>query len=397
MDLNSISSNLLLVGLILIGLCCLYLLYSNFSKVREIEDLKRRVEDLKKIFINQQNHNDETFSKINTILFQTLGQTPISTTSPHPAVPSDRLTVDNKALATPESVNNEIAKDIMLDVKAAGTTKTVNIDEANAVDNGIINKLIINKEGYEQGQEQGQSAGGIERVSNTKEINIDLHDLDDLDDAEIQDNENCEEIDIDNMVAIDGNAREHDIDIQNYKNKEDGKTSPEVTKDNIFNLDVINNINAEIFDDLEDTLSIATEPIGDSNDVINTNANFNIDDINDIDDLDIDIPNDTIATEEIEPSEIDTTDLDEILNGNQTKKTNLANTKTEKELVTRNEIGTENIKKIELETHMGSDVTALNNMSVKQLKDLAKSHKLKTTGTKQELIDIILASGIIIQ
>ena len=57
-DLQDISSNLLLVGFALIGICCLYLLYSNFSKIREINELKKNVEDLKNIFFNQQKHND---------------------------------------------------------------------------------------------------------------------------------------------------------------------------------------------------------------------------------------------------------------------------------------------------------------------------------------------------
>ena len=41
-DLQNISSNLLLVGFVLISICCLYLLYSNFSKIRDINDLKRK-------------------------------------------------------------------------------------------------------------------------------------------------------------------------------------------------------------------------------------------------------------------------------------------------------------------------------------------------------------------
>ena len=64
-DLQSISSNLLLISFVLISLCCLYLLYSNFSKNREINELKRNVEDLKTIFFNQQKHNDETYNHIN--------------------------------------------------------------------------------------------------------------------------------------------------------------------------------------------------------------------------------------------------------------------------------------------------------------------------------------------
>ena len=64
MDLNSLSNNLLLIGFALVSICCLYLLWSNFSKVREIDDLKRKMEDLKTIFFNQQQHNDETFTKM---------------------------------------------------------------------------------------------------------------------------------------------------------------------------------------------------------------------------------------------------------------------------------------------------------------------------------------------
>ena len=70
MDLQSLSSNLLLVGFALVSICCLYLLYSNFTKVREIEDLKHKVEDLKNIFFNQQKHNDETYSNIMNILVE---------------------------------------------------------------------------------------------------------------------------------------------------------------------------------------------------------------------------------------------------------------------------------------------------------------------------------------
>ena len=53
MDLNSISNNLLLIGFALVSVCCLYLLWSNFTKIREIEELKRKLEDLKNIFFNK--------------------------------------------------------------------------------------------------------------------------------------------------------------------------------------------------------------------------------------------------------------------------------------------------------------------------------------------------------
>ena len=63
-DLQNISSNLLLISFVLISLCCLYLLYSNFVKIKEIKELKTNVEDLKTIFFNQQKHNEETYNNI---------------------------------------------------------------------------------------------------------------------------------------------------------------------------------------------------------------------------------------------------------------------------------------------------------------------------------------------
>ena len=70
-DLQNISSNLLLISFVLISLCCLYLLYSNFIKIKEIKELKTNVEDLKTIFFNQQRHNEETYNKIIQIINNT--------------------------------------------------------------------------------------------------------------------------------------------------------------------------------------------------------------------------------------------------------------------------------------------------------------------------------------
>ena len=61
--MQELSSNLLLVGFVLISICCLYLLYSNFTKVREINELKYKVEDLKNIFFNQQKHKNTKTQK----------------------------------------------------------------------------------------------------------------------------------------------------------------------------------------------------------------------------------------------------------------------------------------------------------------------------------------------
>ena len=408
-NLNSFSSNLMLVALVLVGLCCLYLLYSNFTKVREIEELKCRVEDLKKIFMNQQIHNDETFSKINTVLFQTLtnGQ---SNEQPQIATLDSKL--DNSSYVVEKldklEVNDEIAREISVELNRSvlSPTKIINIDIEN-VDNleGNIKtqNIIINKEGYISNKISNvANASNIANASNvanasnisekitTNDKHIDLHDLDNLDDAEADPNldtdmnmdeldldDNCEELDTDKLVS----RESHILDNNNNDNNE------RITKDNLFNIDAVNITNSDIFDDLEDTLSIATAPIDETNDIINHNSNFNLDDIQDIDDIDILEPID-ITTIQPNATNVEDIDLSKLLNGNsnQTKKST-SNQENNTLLTNTSVLGNANLKTIEID----APKTDYNNMSVKQLKDVAKSHSLKTTGTKQELVQILLA------
>lgn len=394
-NLNSFSSNLMLIALVLVGLCCLYLLYSNFTKVREIDELKRRVEDLKKIFLNQQIHNDETFSKINTVLFQTLtsgqsgGVSPIS------------ITGENLEL---QDINTEIAREVSEELKqnivSPQITKTINLNTEtgnNLEGNSGTKNIIINKEGHSSENKSSllENASGVNNIDENKEINIDLHDLDNLDDVndatpsinsdmnmdELDLDENCEEIDADKLVSSKSNSRN------------DNNDELQITKDDLFNIDAINITNTEVFDDLEDTLSIATAPIDETNNIINHNSNFNLDDIQDIQDID-DI--DYLETVDIKSIQLNSTtdniDLSELLNGNtnQTKKSDSNQTDKNKNDNIDNIDNTDNndnIKTIDID----APKTDYNSMSAKQLKDIAKSHGLKTTGTKQELVQILLA------
>jgi len=395
-NLNNFSSNLMLIALVLVGLCCLYLLYSNFTKVREIEELKRRVEDLKKIFLNQQIHNDETFSKINTVLFQALapGQmngTPTSTSATNETNGANSYTSMNNL-----DINNEIAKEVSDELNnniisssnTANITKTINLNTDNTdnlENNGLTNNIIINKEGHTIDNVLQPLEIPITAERNTnKEINIDLHDLDNLDDVndadpsgdsdmnmdELDLDENCEEIDTDKLVS---SKSERHVD----------EDEIEITKNNLFNLDTINITNAEVFDDLEDTLSIATAPIDETNDVINHNSNFNLDDIQDIDDIDNldNLEPVNIKSVKLDSTKADDVDLSELLNGNTNKEI-----KENKDTKENNE-NNENIKTIDIDTPK----TDYNSMSVKQLKDIAKSLGLKATGNKQELVQILLA------
>jgi len=70
-------------------------------------------------------------------------------------------------------------------------------------------------------------------------------------------------------------------------------------------------------------------------------------------------------------------DLNELLNGNSNSNSNSGDN------IKPNENSDSDIKKIDIESESKLNI---NNMSIKQLKDLAKTYKLKTTGTKSELI-----------
>ena len=402
-NLNSFCSNLILIALVLVGLCCLYLLYSYFKKVRLIEELNRRVEDLKKIFMNQQLHNEETFSKIKTVLYEKLiensqnaSATPDSNSSNSASSGAGNSACGGERL----DVNNEIAKEVSSELtEQVSPTKTINLDiiDADTLESANrTNNIIINKEGH-----ISDSVSTLLKKTNTvetntkenKEINIDLHDLDNLDDANDSDpnldgdmnmdelnlDENCEEIDADAMSS--SNVRGGNLN-------RSGQDEP-ITKDNLFNLDEVAITNAEIFDDLEDTLSIATAPIDETNDIINHNSNFNLDDIQDIQDIqDIDDIQD-IKTVALDTSKADDIDLSELLNGNAINQIKKSDSEHRGEVHSSINTDTqkENVKTIDID----APKSEYNNMSVKQLKDIAKSLGLKTTGTKQELIQLILA------
>jgi hypothetical protein len=435
MDLNNLSSNILLIGLVLISLCCLYLLYSNFSKVREIEELKRRVEDLKKIFLNQQAHNEETFSNIKTVITALPGLNQQPNANANTNIKVGSISNTDARNHDFQNINNSIANEVVTEI--AETVKTVNLASVNNNSNILDSyDLRVNKEGYQNGNNTSteknthQVTSNVESVIEEKEINLDLEDLDNLNEYQIDDNlsindldDNCEEIDVEMHTSCKINNSDSSITSDSIKLAElIDKCEIQITKDNLFIIEPIISNNNEIFDDIEDNLSIATEPIGDSNDIINNTTNFNLDDIKDIDDIDDindindndDILNDILdcKTDQTKPdnkevkiiqindkldgklddklddkphiniSEVEL-DLDEILSGKHYKPIKTSESVNTKE---DNTDKNENIKKIEV---TDSSKSTLHNMSHKQLKDLAKSHKLKTTGTKQELIALL--------
>ena len=402
--MQDLSSNLLLVGFVLISLCCLYLLYSNFTKVREINELKCKVEDLKNIFFNQQKHNDETYIKIMNML-QEGSQ----------ALPENNTMLDSQ-LNIPTDKNTP--------------TKLININSTSLTHN------ILNKYNNTNNNENNDNDIDNDDIDNdnddtNKTIILDLDDLNDLDDLDNLDNLDELDNNIDNDIDND------DIDIDNDNDDIDNNEidNNEIhNKNNIFNISQsINDINLEIFDDVN---SITTDPIIDDIDNIddlNTLENLdiienldNMDDLDNIDDLDnLDDLDDLDLNTKLININFDSSLSDTIINTN--TNTNLiseTNLNTDIKSVLFNDIDNQSntftnetieldkllsgeIKKVDLSecnintnTNNNSNndteyknykIEDLQKMSIKQLKDIAKTNNIKSTGnkTKIELIDLL--------
>ena len=398
MDLQSLSSNLLLVGFALVSICCLYLLYSNFTKVREIEDLKHKVEDLKNIFFNQQKHNDETYSNIMNILVEKDSHV------------NHRLS---------ESASNNIQQK---EINNTTSTKLINID--------LMKSSELNLENLE-----------FNNSLNNKSINIDLLELDDMDDLDddLDDELNNNDLDeeLNNDLVDELNNDLNDSSKLNIEDSIDIKDIP-ITEDNIFDIiDLSKNINNEICDD---TISITTDPMisdldlneimegnhnkdeneneddnknededEDDNENENENENEDVDDNenkdedNELDNLDLDLDN----------LEVDL-DINNEFNLNITKQVNIDNLATLSDtIINQSTINVESnndiknikmdleIETIELDKLLSGEIKKieinntneldLNAMSIKQLKELAKVHNIKIYGNKKDLISALSA------
>lgn len=381
MDLNNISNNLLLIGFALVSICCLYLLYSNFTKAREIEELKRKTEDLKKIFFNQQQHNDETYNRLMHMISSTnptitrdilAAHNEHITHSGHNNSIPDANTNSNPNIIDPTDTNVIVAQELSNELaRESASTKVITINP----DEPILDKaaeIIVKREGVPADSDSNNTgnitseneSGNIKQV-----ITLDLQELDNMD------------------IPGDG-LNDGDIDLATDLN--------EIDLDNDMN--ELGDINGD------DNLSITTDPIIEQADILGNDMNIeldlNVDELDEIEDLvnkniddmseKLDSLDNLIQNEPI-PANTDTAtnqttkiinldsnlELDQLLNGNSNPNgnTNPPETKT-----------------IELDIEHSQNAntnTTLQNMSIKQLKDLAKAHKLKATGNKNELITLL--------
>jgi hypothetical protein len=390
MDLNNISNNLLLIGFALVSICCLYLLYSNFTKAREIEELKRKTEDLKKIFFNQQQHNDETYNR----LMHMIGNGPSITrdilAAHNEQMTNEQINISQAESAQPVNMNNDVmnaidttdtnviaAQELSNELsnefsrKSVSPTKVITINQDQPIlDNDA--EIIVKREGIPDNSGYDNSNPTNETIDIKQVITLDLHELDNMDLPD--DGLNGDDLNGDDILVNDLN----EIDMDN-------------------GIDGLDNINGD------DNLSITTDPIIEQADILGNDMNIeldlNIDELDEIEDmvnkniddmsekldsLDNLIQNESISDFDITTTTANTTttttkiinldsnlELDQLLNGN-------ANGNTANQ---------ENTKTIDLDIEHSQ--TNLQNMSIKQLKDLAKSHKLKATGNKNELIALL--------
>ena len=404
-DLQSISSNLLLVGFALIGICCLYLLYSNFSKIREINELKRNVEDLKNIFFNQQKHNEETYNNILNVI--------------NKDDTNNIKSVDNVVGVNPIEVSDSVK------------TKNINIDEKQNIPT-ISNIIKLTKDNINNITNVNNMLNkSLE--NNEAHKNINLEDLDDLDKLESLNDINEETLS--NLELDDCDNFDDDNDPTNLMNEKK-------INDNIF--DIIHSIKTNDTQDIfNDNDSITTEPIIDNLD----ETTFDINDLNNLMDSDEECGeecdeecdeecgeecgeecDDDNITKTFTDNLDDLDDLDDLtLEDTDLKLININNTSTLNETIINNttpdintksinvrqsnDLDTEtieldkllsgDIKNINIEnksnkqtdtqtnTNIDHSLDNLNTMSIKQLKDVAKHYKVKTSGTKNELIQAI--------
>ena len=451
-DLQSISSNLLLVGFALVSICCLYLLYSNFTKVRDINEMKNKFEDLKNIFFNQQKQNDESYIKIMSLLQDSMNTQPNTQTQPNiqsntqPSITTKKININPKLSSTNiinifselneddenysnDNNNNKIINldlqeldnlsnvdgdgdgdgdEVDIDGNGNGDDEIDNLDNDSAID-GNVDKINI--------FEINTSKLHIEDFDDTNSITTDpiINDIDELDD--ITDNKHYDIDNIDNIEDIDNIDNIEDIDdiddIDNIEDIDDIDNIEDI--DDIDNLEDIDNI-----DNLEDIDNI--DNIDDINDL------DNIDELDNLDNLDIDVEDintsiklinidkkstlsDTIINnnkhnnntlgEDVKSilfnnqdnieNTFETIELDKLLSGSDN---HLSNVNVDKIDNTNVDVNNSNDSNDSNDSNEKQKLDNLQNMSIKQLKDLAKSKNLKLSGnkTKGEIIEAISKS-----
>lgn len=398
-DLQGIGMNIVLVGFVLLAICILYLLYTNFKKTREIDALNQKVEDLKTIFFNQQKHNDLAQGQLAAMIQQShqivkqhasdsssrqqqhtndaIEDVDVIVTEDNDKVTQEQLvlnhenlvkhnkndTVNIKPIVIDDSKNEEIdlkeldkmdepQNDDEIVEEISDYVQEIDADIMLENDDNELNSAIYKKK---------LEKIDINDINADLEIDLDMSDLKDIGDDELADSIRTDPIqhDLDEI--------ELDIDLEEINNVIEKQSTNELNLDlNEFECGLVSNQNTTKSINIDENADL-TElnfSLTKGENVLATDAKkIQIDkNANPLTELTFDK---VVKLDDNNSKNVDV--LQELLNGS--GPSGIAN----------------NEKTIQLDTD-DSTSTNLNTMSLKQLKELAKQHKIKPNANKQELI-----------
>ena len=334
------NNNLVLIGLVILSISSIYLLYLNFSKIKDISRLKEEFLIIKNSITNNQKNNDEVLKnlimyidKLNKAVFNNQSQNTLNAQRTQETNPEE---IDAEVVATnPEEINAEVV--------------TTNLEEINA------EVVTTNPEVVKEVEVVEPEVVEVE-ATNSEEVDDDL-DLElELTEEDIS-NINSLELNQENLEILNSNNKEIDMEFKNQKIVENLENS-------------IQDIANEQTNNLDSFLS-------------NNEKNIETDEVEVLEDIDLggseeveDI--DLGGSEEVE-DELNDLSLDDL----DSKSVNLEvldNIKVDNDPDNLESIDRKKIKSKKY----------LNTLTVKQLKGLCKELGVKSRGNKDELVKTLM-------
>ena len=322
------NNNLVLIGLVILSISSIYLLYLNFSKIKDISRLKEEFLIIKNSITNNQKNNDEVLKnlimyidKLNKAVFNNQSQNTLNAQRTQETNPEE---IDAEVVATnPEEINAEVV-----------TTNPEVVKEVEVVEPEVVEV----------------------EATNSEEVDDDL-DLElELTEEDIS-NINSLELNQENLEILNSNNKEIDMEFKNQKIVENLENS-------------IQDIANEQTNNLDSFLS-------------NNEKNIETDEVEVLEDIDLggseeveDI--DLGGSEEVE-DELNDLSLDDL----DSKSVNLEvldNIKVDNDPDNLESIDRKKIKSKKY----------LNTLTVKQLKGLCKELGVKSRGNKDELVKTLM-------
>lgn len=339
------NNNLVLIGLVILSISSIYLLYLNFSKIKDISRLKEEFLIIKNSITNNQKNNDEVLKnlimyidKLNKAVFNNQPQNTLNTQRTQETnseeidvevVSTNSEEIDAEVVSTnPEEIHTEVV---------STNQEEIHTEEVEEVE--VVYPEIVEVD-----------------VTNSEEVDDDLDLGLELTEEDIN-NINSLELNQENLEILNSNNKEIDIEFKNQKIVENLENS-------------IQDITDEQTNNLDSFLS-------------NNERNFETDEVEELKDVDLD------DSEEVEgvglggDEEVDDELNDLSLDDLDSKSVNLEvldNIKVDNDPDNLESIDRKKIKSKKY----------LNTLTVKQLKGLCKELGVKSRGNKDELVKTLM-------